>query len=71
MKLFKQYTGKTVASYLNDFRLGKAKGSYLRRIKFHYEIALDVGPNNTSYFIKSSTGNLDSPHKYRKNIIIT
>ena len=69
MKLFKQYTGKTVASYLNDFRLEKAKVLLLHSDRSITEIALDVGFNNTSYFIKKfQQANLVSPHKYRKNM---
>lgn len=69
MKLFKQYTGKTVASYLNDFRVEKAKVLLLHSDRSITEIALDVGFNNTSYFIKKfQQANLVSPHKYRKNM---
>lgn len=69
MKLFKQYTGKTVAAYLNDFRLEKAKALLLHTDVSVTEIALEVGFNNTSYFIKKfQQANLLSPHKYRKNM---
>ena len=69
MKLFKQYTGKTVASYLNDFRLEKAKVMLLHSDRSITEIALDVGFNNTSYFIKKfQQANMVSPHKYRRNM---
>ena len=69
MKLFKQYTGKTVASYLNDFRLEKAKALLLHTDSSITDIALDVGFNNTSYFIKKfQQANQLSPHKYRKNL---
>ena len=69
MKLFKQYTGKTVASYLNDFRLEKAKALLLHTDASITDIALDVGFNNTSYFIKKfQQANQLSPHKYRKNL---
>ena len=53
MKLFKQYTGKTAASYLNDYRLEKAKSLLLHSGASLTDIALDVGFNNTSYFIKN------------------
>ena len=52
MKLFKQYTGKTAAAYLNDYRLEKAKSLLLHTDASVTDIALDVGFNNTSYFIK-------------------
>ena len=69
MKLFKQYTGKTVASYLNDFRLEKAKALLLHTDSSITDIALDVGFSNTSYFIKKfQQANQLSPHKYRKNL---
>ena len=53
MKLFKQYTGKTAAAYLNDYRLEKAKSLLLHTDVSVTDIALDVGFNNTSYFIKN------------------
>lgn len=69
MKLFKQYTGKTVASYVNDFRLEKAKTLLLHSDASITDIALDVGFNNTSYFIKKfQQANMISPHKYRRNM---
>lgn len=69
MKLFKQYTGKTAAAYLNDFRLEKAKSLLLHTDASVTDIALDVGFNNTSYFIKKfQKANQLSPHKYRKKM---
>lgn len=69
MKLFKQYTDKTLIAYLNDLRIEKAKPLLLHSDRSVTEIALEVGFNNTSYFIKKfqqATGM--SPHKFRKNL---
>ena len=52
MKLFKQYTGKTLIAYINDLRIEKAKPLLLHSDSSVTEIALEVGFNNTSYFIK-------------------
>lgn len=72
MKLFKQYTGKTAAAYLNDYRLEKAKSLLLHTDASVTDIALDVGFNNTSYFIKKfQEANQLSPHKFRKKMFIT
>ena len=69
MKLFKQYTGKTLISYINDFRLERAKPLLLHTDMPITEIALQVGFNSTSYFIKKfQEANGISPHKYRKII---
>ena len=69
MKLFKQYTGKTLIAYINDLRIEKAKPLLLHSDSSVTEIALEVGFNNTSYFIKKfrqATGM--SPHKFRRNL---
>ena len=69
MKLFKQYTGKTLITYINDLRIEKAKPMLLHSDSSVTEIALEVGFNNTSYFIKKfqqATGM--SPHKFRRNL---
>ena len=73
MKLFKQYTGKTTAAYLNDYRLEKAKSLLLHTDASVTDIALDVGFNNTSYFIKKNFRKPIScpPHKFRKKNVIT
>ncbi|MDO5136096.1 MAG: AraC family transcriptional regulator [Eubacteriales bacterium] len=69
MKIFKEYTGKTVSAYLNDYRLEKAKSLLLHTDRSITEIALEVGFNNTSYFIKKfQQANQASPHKYRRNL---
>ena len=69
MKLFKQYTGKTLIAYINDLRIEKSKPLLLHSDSSVTEIALEVGFNNTSYFIKKfqqATGM--SPHKFRSNL---
>ena len=69
MKLFKQYTGKTAAAYLNDYRLEKAKSLLLHTDNSVTDIATEVGFNNTSYFIKKfQEANQISPHKFRKKM---
>ncbi len=67
MKLFKEYTGKTLISYVNDFRLEQAKSLLLHTDMSITDIALRTGFNSTSYFIKKfQEVNGSSPHKYRK-----
>ena len=67
MKLFKEYTGKTLISYINDYRLEQSKGLLLHTDLSITEIALRTGFNSTSYFIKKfQEANDCSPHKYRK-----
>ena len=67
MKLFKEYTGKTLISYINDYRLEQAKALLLHTDLSITEIALCTGFNSTSYFIKKfQEANGCSPHKYRK-----
>ena len=69
MKLFKQYTGKTAAAYLNDYRLEKAKSLLLHTDNSVTDIATEAGFNNTSYFIKKfQEANQISPHKFRKKM---
>ena len=72
MKLFKQYTGKTAAAYLNDYRLEKAKSLLLHTDASVTDIALDVGFNNTSYFIKKfQEANQLSPSQISQKNVIT
>lgn len=67
MKLFKEYTGKTLISYINDFRLEQSKTLLLHTDLSITDIALRTGFNSTSYFIKKfQEANGSSPHKYRK-----
>lgn len=69
MKLFRQYTGKTLVEYINDFRMEKAKYLLTHSDAPVTEIAMQVGFNSTSYFIKKfQQSNKISPHKYRKSM---
>lgn len=69
MKLFRQYTGKTLVEYINDFRMEKAKYLLTHSDASVTEIAMNVGFNSTSYFIKKfQQANEVSPHKYRKSM---
>ena len=69
MKLFRQYTGKTLVEYINDFRMEKAKYFLTHSDAPVTEIAMQVGFNSTSYFIKKfQQSNKVSPHKYRKSM---
>ena len=69
MKMFRQYTGKTLIGYLNDLRLEKAKTLLMHSQDSVTEIALAVGFNNTSYFIKKfEQANGISPSKFRRKM---
>lgn len=68
MKVFKQYTGKTLISYINHIRLEKAKHLLFHSELSITEIALEVGFHNVSYFIrKFQEENGITPQKLRKN----
>lgn len=70
MKIFRQYTGKTLIGYLNDLRLEKAKTLLMHTQDSVTEIALRTGFNNTSYFIKKfEQANGISPSKFRRNLL--
>ena len=63
-----KYADRLIA-YINDLRIEKAKPLLLHSDSSVTEIALEVGFNNTSYFIKKfqqATGM--SPHKFRRNL---
>ncbi|MGN0406586.1 MAG: AraC family transcriptional regulator [Bariatricus sp.] len=69
MKIFRQYTGKTIIEYINDLRLEKSKALLLHSDASVTEVALECGFNNTSYYIKKfQQANGMSPHKFRKNM---
>lgn len=69
MKIFKQYTHKPLISYINDLRLEKSKPLLLHTDKPITEIAMEVGFNNTSYYIKKfQQANGTSPYKFRRNM---
>ncbi len=72
MKVFKQYTGKTLISYINHLRLEKSKHLLFHSDHSITEIALEVGFHNTSYFIrKFQEENGMTPQKLRKNCTIS
>lgn len=69
MKLFRQYTGKTLISYINDLRLEKAKPLLLHSDASITAIAIETGFGNSSYFIKKfRQANGISPYQFRKNM---
>ena len=67
MKLFKQYTGKTLTRYLTELRIEKSRYLLLHSNLSITEIALETGFNSASYFIrKFQEYNGESPQKLRK-----
>ena len=67
MKIFKQYTGKTFISYINEIRIEKSKYLILNTDLSITEIATKVGFNNTRYYIKKFQHLQGiTPHKFRK-----
>lgn len=69
MKLFRQYTGKTLIAYINDFRLEKAKPLLLHSDASITDIAIETGFSSPSYFIKKfRESNGISPYKFRRNM---
>ena len=71
MKLFSPVYGKkTLVEYINDFRMEKAKYLLTHSDAPVTEIAMNVGFNSTSYFIKKiSSRQMRFPHiKYRKSM---
>lgn len=52
MKLFKQYTGKTLTRYLTGLRIEKARYLLTNTDKPITEIAMATGFNSSSYFIR-------------------
>ena len=68
-RAMKKSTRDSLIAYINDLRIEKAKPLLLHSDSSVTEIALEVGFNNTSYFIKKfrqATGM--SPHKFRRNL---
>lgn len=69
MKLFKQYTGKTLVKYMTELRLEKAHHLLKHSSLSITEIALETGFNGTSYFIKKFQEAYGmSPQKFRRTI---
>lgn len=52
MKLFKAYTGKTLISYINEYRIEHSKYELLKTNKTIEEIAENLGFCTTSYYIQ-------------------
>ena len=52
MKLFKAYTGKTLISYINEYRIERSKYELLKTNRTIEEIAELVGFGTTSYYIQ-------------------
>ena len=66
MRFFKKYTGVTVITYLNDFRLDYAAGILKTAKSAVTEIALEAGFNNVSYFNRMFKKKFGiSPRAYR------
>lgn len=67
MRLFREYTGKTLVEYRNGLRLEKAKALLVQTGASVTEIALQVGFSTTSYFIKCfQRANGVTPFQFRK-----
>lgn len=69
MHNFKEYTGKSISSYINDYRIYNAKQMLKNTEKSVLSIALECGFNEVSYFVKTfrlHTGL--SPLKYKKSV---
>lgn len=68
MKLFKQYTGKTLVKYVTELRLEKARHLLTHTSMSITEIALETGFNGSSYFIKKFQEHYGiTPQKLRKS----
>lgn len=69
--LFKQHTGKTMSSYITDYRLKRAE-EYLKRPEYSItDIAELVGIENARYFsniFKKKYGQTPSEYRNRRNI---
>ncbi|MBE5957051.1 MAG: helix-turn-helix domain-containing protein [Lachnospiraceae bacterium] len=67
MKLFKQYTGKTLTRYLTELRIEKSRYLLLHTDLSITDIAFETGFNSASYFIrKFQELNGETPQKLRK-----
>ena len=67
MKIFKQYTGKTLISYINELRIDKSRHLLLHTNLSITDIAFETGFSNASYFIKKFQElNGITPQKLRK-----
>ena len=67
--IFKKETGMNLNRFIRVFRMEKAKYLLTHSDAPVTEIAMQVGFNSTSYFIKKfQQSNKISPHKYRKSM---
>jgi AraC-like DNA-binding protein/mannose-6-phosphate isomerase-like protein (cupin superfamily) len=68
MRLFKEYTGKTLTRYLTELRIEKSRYLLLHTNLSITDIAFETGFNSASYFIrKFQELNGETPQKLRKN----
>lgn len=68
-RLFKEYTGQTIVSYINDTRLKKAQYLLKCTTKSICDISSDVGFNNQNYFCNTFKKSFNkSPIDFRKTI---
>lgn len=71
MRLFKEYTGKTLTRYLTELRIEKSRYLLLHTNLSITDIAFETGFNSASYFIrKFQELNGETPQKLRKNRMI-
>ena len=66
MRFFKEITGKTFVSYLNEYRLSRAEMLLRTTRDSVLDIALETGFQNFSYFIRAFKQKYGmTPMKYR------
>jgi len=66
-RFFKQMTYKTPVEYINDYRMNQATRLLLESDRCITDIAMDIGFDNVSYFIKVfRTSKRCTPSRYRK-----
>ncbi len=71
MKLFKVYTGKTLISYINEYRIERSKYELLKTNQTIDEIADQVGFCTTSYYIQLFQRIEGvTPNKFRKEQVL-
>ena len=67
MKVFKQYMGKTLVSYINELRIEKSKYLLIHSDLSITEISMESGYNNSSYYIRKFQELQGiTPQKFRK-----
>ena len=66
-QLFKKQTGQKFVDYLNDIRMNKAKELLIHSDRKMYQIAKNVGYDNTKYFFRIFKKKIGlSPEQYRE-----